>query len=145
MENTSLYSTTHSLDCIRILTAMEKLSTVVYLRYWTCLVVELYACSLRSRRLEVVGERENWRTRGRHARRVSFSRARFFSCALYFQAPAMQAIGLQLRDNVTTENLRKKNNKKLRYKQRETPLFFVNQSGSHVITCNLAAAKLMIH
>ena len=74
---------------------MEKLSTVVYLRYWTC----------------------------------------------YFSG----VVGLQLREKVTTENLRKKNNKKLRYKQRETPLFFVNQSGSHVITCNLAAAKLMIH
>ena len=40
--------------------------------------------SLRSRRLEVVGERENWRARGRHARV-------FFSWALYFQAPATQA------------------------------------------------------
>ena len=37
--------------------------------------------SLRSRRLEVVGERENGRVRGRHAR-VSFSRAVFFSCPL---------------------------------------------------------------
>ena len=46
--------------------------------------------SLRSRRLEVAGERENGRARGRHARRVSFSRARF-SCAHYFQAPATQA------------------------------------------------------
>ena len=34
-------------------------------------------CSLRSRRLEVVGERENGRARGRHARGVSFSRASF--------------------------------------------------------------------
>ena len=38
--------------------------------------------SLRSRRLEVAGERENRRARGRHARvspsRVSFSRASFF-------------------------------------------------------------------
>ena len=48
--------------------------------------------SLRSRRLEVVGERENRRARGRHARelplpsRVSFSRARF-SCAHYFLVP----------------------------------------------------------
>ena len=90
--------------------------------------------SLRSRRLEVVGERENGRARGRHAlfvrgqsfsvkifdrscngcqvirlrggndfrgpsgqalplpSRVSFSRARFFLCAHYFQAPATQAI-----------------------------------------------------
>ena len=48
----------------------------------------LRICSLRSRRLEVVGERENGRARGRHARgegaplplpsRVSFSRTRFF-------------------------------------------------------------------
>ena len=47
--------------------------------------------SLRSRRLEVVGERENGRARGRHARgevspRVS-PRANVFSCA----APATQA------------------------------------------------------
>ena len=53
--------------------------------------------SLRSRRLEVVGERENGRARGRHARgdslspRVSPSRARVFSCAHYFQASATQA------------------------------------------------------
>ena len=38
--------------------------------------------SLRSGRLEVVGERENGRARGRHVRRVSFSRARFFLCPL---------------------------------------------------------------
>ena len=43
--------------------------------------------SLRSRRLEVAGERENGRARGRHARgegasRVSFSRARIFLCPL---------------------------------------------------------------
>ena len=51
--------------------------------------------SLRSRRLEVVGERENERARGRHARgRVSPSRAPVFSCAHYFQAPATQAIQL---------------------------------------------------
>ena len=48
--------------------------------------------SLRSRRLEVVGERENGRARGRHARgevslRVSPTRANVFSCA----APATQA------------------------------------------------------
>ena len=36
--------------------------------------------SLRSRRLEVAGERENTRARGRHA-----------TCAHYFQAPATQA------------------------------------------------------
>ena len=46
--------------------------------------------SLRSRRLEVVGERENGRARGRHPR-VSPSRAPVFSCAHYFQAPATQA------------------------------------------------------
>ena len=41
-----------------------------------------YHCfSLRSRRLEVAGERENGRARGRHV----------FSCAHYFQAPATQA------------------------------------------------------
>ena len=41
--------------------------------------------SLRSRLLEVVGEKENGRARGRHERgvvRVSFSRARFFVCPL---------------------------------------------------------------
>ena len=40
----------------------------------------MFVSSLRSRRLEVVGERENGRARGRHARGegVSFSRARFF-------------------------------------------------------------------
>ena len=55
--------------------------------------------SLRSRRLEVVGETENGRARGRHARgdcslspRVFPSRAPVFSCAHYFQAPATQAI-----------------------------------------------------
>ena len=39
---------------------------------------------LRSRRLEVVGERENGRVQGRHAlpSRVFFSRARFFLCPL---------------------------------------------------------------
>ena len=36
--------------------------------------------SLRSRRLEVVGERENGSVRGRNATRVFFSRARFFLC-----------------------------------------------------------------
>ena len=49
--------------------------------------------SLRSRRLEVAGERVNGRARGRHARvspRVSPSRAPVFSCARYFQAPATQ-------------------------------------------------------
>ena len=55
--------------------------------------------SLRSRRLEEVGETENRRARGRHARgdcslspRVSPSRAAVSSCAHYFQAPATQAI-----------------------------------------------------
>ena len=52
--------------------------------------------SLRSRRLEVVGERENGRARGRHATGslspgVSPSRAPVFSCAHYFQVPATQA------------------------------------------------------
>ena len=44
----------------------------------------MFVSSLRSRRLEVVGERENGRARGRHARGegVSFSRARFFLCPL---------------------------------------------------------------
>ena len=45
--------------------------------------------SLRSRRLEVMGERENGRTRGTQG--VSPSRAPVFSCAHYFQAPATQA------------------------------------------------------
>ena len=45
--------------------------------------------SLRSRRLEVAGEREDGRARGRHARGPS--RAPVFSCAHYFQAPATQA------------------------------------------------------
>ena len=49
----------------------------------------LYSDSLRSRRLEVAGERENGRARGRHAR--SPSRAPVFSWAHYFQAPATQA------------------------------------------------------
>ena len=44
--------------------------------------------SLRSRRLEVVGEWEDGRARGRHARGVSFSKGPFF---LDFQAPATQA------------------------------------------------------
>ena len=38
--------------------------------------------SLRSRRLEVIGERQNGRTRGRHAGGVSFSHARLFLCSL---------------------------------------------------------------
>ena len=44
---------------------------------------------MRSRRLEVVGERENGRARGRHPRG---SRAPVFSHAHHFQAPATQAI-----------------------------------------------------
>ena len=44
--------------------------------------------SLRSRRLEVAGERENGRARGRHA---TPSRVPVFSWAHYFQAPATQA------------------------------------------------------
>jgi len=52
----------------------------------------------RSRRLEVVGKRENGRSRGRHARGVSFFRARFFCvCVDCFQAPAMQANLFQTR------------------------------------------------
>ena len=48
--------------------------------------------SLRSRRLEVVGERENGRARGRQVRGFYFSRTRFFFlCAHWFQAPATQA------------------------------------------------------
>ena len=47
---------------------------------------KLTSHSLRSRRLEVVGERENGRARGRHARGVSFSRARFFLCPLLLSA-----------------------------------------------------------
>ena len=46
--------------------------------------------SLRSRRLEVVGKRENGRARSRETR-VSPSRAPGFSCDHYFQAPATQA------------------------------------------------------
>ena len=49
--------------------------------------------SLRSRRFEVVGERENWRARG-VSPRVSPSRAPVFSRAHYFQAPATQANNL---------------------------------------------------
>ena len=56
--------------------------------------------SLRSRRLEVVGKRKNWRARGWHARggglplpsRVSLSRARSFLRPPLFEAPATQAI-----------------------------------------------------
>ena len=51
--------------------------------------------SLRSRRLEVVGERENRRARGRHARVSPLGclllARQFFSCAHYFQAPATKA------------------------------------------------------
>ena len=66
---------------------------VAALRNFQCNV----CLSLRSRRLEVVGERENECARGRHARgylspRVSPSRAPVFSCAYYFQAPATQAM-----------------------------------------------------
>ena len=57
--------------------------------------------SLRCRRLEVAGERENGHARGRHAKgwgflspRVSPSRTPVFSCAHYFQAPATQAIAV---------------------------------------------------
>jgi len=48
--------------------------------------------SLRSRRLEEVGERENGSARGRNG--GSLSRASVFSCAHYFRAPATQAISV---------------------------------------------------
>ena len=48
--------------------------------------------SLRSRRLEVVGERENGRARGRHACTLACPfRVPVYSCSHYFQAPATQA------------------------------------------------------
>ena len=51
--------------------------------------------SLRSRRLEVVGERENGRARGRCAKGEGVP---VFSCAHYFQVPATQArIKIELR------------------------------------------------
>ena len=55
----------------------------------------MFVSSLRSRRLEVVGERENGRARGV---RVSLSRAPVVSCAHYFQAPATQVslLGVQI-------------------------------------------------
>ena len=82
---------------------MEKLSTVVYLRYMYC----------------------NW---------TCYCSTVVWGCFS----------GLQLRDNVTTENLRKKIIKqKVKIQAEGNACFFVNQSGSHVITCNLAAAKLI--
>ena len=56
----------------------------------------MFVSSLRSRRLEVMGERENGRARGRHVRGPS--RAPVFSCAHYFQAPATQVslFGVQI-------------------------------------------------
>ena len=51
----------------------------------------LKSSSLSGRRLEEVGERENGRARGRHARGESPSRVPVFSCAHYSQAPATQA------------------------------------------------------
>ena len=54
-----------------------------HLRDEVYIVTSVLFRSLRSRRLEVVGERENGCARGRHARG--------FSCAHYFQAPATQA------------------------------------------------------
>ena len=54
-------------------------------------------CSLRNRRWEVVGERENGRARGRHVRGEGPLSPRVspfppvFSCAHYLQAPATQA------------------------------------------------------
>ena len=57
--------------------------------------------SLRSRRLEGVGKRENGRARGRHARGESPSRAPVFSCAHYFQAPATQATCIILKGTTT--------------------------------------------
>ena len=56
--------------------------------------------SLRSRRLEVVGERENGRARERHARKkVSRSLSRVFSCTHYFQAPASKRLLRRLDPN----------------------------------------------
>ena len=49
--------------------------------------IYLFGFSLRSRRLEVVGERENRRTRG-----LTSSLSRVFSLAHYLQVPATQAI-----------------------------------------------------
>ena len=71
--------------------------------------------SLRSRRLEVVGERENGRARGRHAKDEGAPSPLaclllahpFFSCAHYFQAPATQAtLGCNIKrteDNVVSQ------------------------------------------
>ena len=59
----------------------------------------MFVSNLRSRRLEVVGERENGRARGRHARGEGHaSRALVFCCAHYFQAPATQVslLGVQI-------------------------------------------------
>ena len=65
----------------------------------TCHLEGVKDISLRSKRLEVVDERENGRARGRYARGeeafsplacLLLSRA-FFSCAHYIQAPATQA------------------------------------------------------
>ena len=59
----------------------------------------MFVSRLRSRRLEVMGERENGRARGSHARgEVSPSRAPVFSCAHCFQAPATQvsSLGVQI-------------------------------------------------
>ena len=75
---------------------MHHLKCVVQVQSICC--AHRSQCSLRSRRLEVVGERENGRARGRHVRgegplspRVSPFRAPVFSCAHYLQAPATQA------------------------------------------------------
>ena len=59
--------------------------------------------SLRSRRLEVAGERENGRVRGRH---VSPSRAPVFSFAHYFQAPATQARDFWANSNIKNDRVR---------------------------------------
>ena len=53
------------------------------------MIIKQKISSLRSRRFEVVGERENGRARG-----VSPSCAPVFSLAHYFQAPATQADNL---------------------------------------------------
>ena len=55
-------------------------------RKLACLRTLYFLCSLRSRRLEVVGARKNGCTRGR--------RAPVLSSAHYFQGPATQAIFL---------------------------------------------------
>ena len=63
-----------------------------------------YYFSLRSRRLEVVGERENGRARVRHA--CILLACPFFLVAHYFQAPATQAGVLYLSKRKEVEQKR---------------------------------------